>query len=65
MIASPDVLALFQLAGSVTEEQYLPVHNQVLPLLRQLYRDYFDENDLDVMVYPSVPLPAPSSARRR
>lgn len=59
MIASPDVLALFQLAGSVTEEQYLLVQNQVLPLLRQLYRDYFDENDLDVMVYPSVPLPAP------
>jgi len=59
MIASPDVLALFQLAGSVTEEQYLLVQNQVLPFLRQLYRDYFDENDLDVMLYPSVPLPAP------
>ena len=61
MIASPDVLALFQLAlsGIVTEEQYLLVQNQVLPLLRQLYRDYFDANDLDVMVYPSVPLPAP------
>jgi indoleacetamide hydrolase len=59
MIASPDVVALFQLAGSVTEEQYLLVQNQVLPLLRQLYRDYFDGNDLDVMVYPSVPVPAP------
>jgi len=59
MIASPDVLALFQLAGSVTEDQYLLVQNQVLPLLRQLYQDYFNENDLDVMVYPSVPLPAP------
>jgi mandelamide amidase len=59
MIASPDVLALFQLAGSVTEEQYQAVQNQVLPFLRQLYQDYFDENDLDVMVYPSVPLPAP------
>jgi indoleacetamide hydrolase len=44
MIASPDVLALFQLAGSVTEEQYQLVQNQVLPLLRQLYREYFDEN---------------------
>ena len=61
MIASPDVFALFQLAlsGVVTEEQYLLVQNQVLPLLRQLYLDYFDENDLDVMIYPSVPLPAP------
>jgi indoleacetamide hydrolase len=61
MIASPDVLALFQLAlsGVVTEEQYLLVQSQVVPFLRQLYRDYFDENDLDVMVYPSVPLPAP------
>ena len=59
MIASPDVVALFQLAGSVTEEQYQAVQNQVLPFLRQLYQDYFDENDLDVMVYPSVPLPAP------
>jgi mandelamide amidase len=59
MIASPDVLALFQLAGSITEEQYLLVQSQVLPLLRQLYQDYFDENNLDVMVYPSVPLPAP------
>ena len=47
-----------------TEEQYLLVQNQVLPLLRQLYRDYFDGNDLDVMVYPSVPVPAPLSARR-
>ena len=61
MIASPDVLALFQLAlsGIVTEEQYLLVQNQVLPFLRQLYGNYFDENDLDAMVYPSVPVPAP------
>jgi indoleacetamide hydrolase len=61
MIASPDVRALFEifLSGVVTEEQYLQVQNQLLPVLQQLYRDYFDNYDLDVMVYPSEPLPAP------
>lgn len=33
--------------------------SQVIPLLQQLYRDYLDDNDLDVMVYPTVPLQAP------
>jgi indoleacetamide hydrolase len=60
-IASPDVAALFALAasGQITEEQYLLVRSQVIPQLQQLYRDYLDDNDLDVMVYPTVPIQAP------
>lgn len=59
-IESPDVAELFAIAASgvVTEDLYLQVVNQLLPLLRGMYLDYLDSNDLDVVIYPTTVLPA-------
>lgn len=60
MIASPDVAGLFELAASgvVTEDQYMQVIDEALPGLRGLYSEYLDDNDLDVVIYPTTILPA-------
>lgn len=61
MIASPDVAFVMSLALSevVSEEDYWAIRNALVPLLRQIYAAYLFDNDLDVVLYPTVPVPAP------
>lgn len=60
MIASPDVAAQFAQAeeNPVPEEAYQQVINELVPFLRNTYMDYLDSNELDVVIYPTTPLPA-------
>lgn len=59
-IASPTVAAIFQqaLVNAPNEAVYNAVVNEVLPMLRELYTGYLATNDLDAIVYPTVPFPA-------
>lgn len=61
MVASPDVAFLIglALAGVVSEADYLAVLNGLLPVLQFMYFDYFASNDLDLLLYPTVPIAAP------
>lgn len=60
MIASPSVAGLFAQAveDPVPEEVFNDVVDNALPMLRQLYLDYLESNDLDAVIYPTVPAPA-------
>ncbi|MDT8449552.1 MAG: amidase family protein [Wenzhouxiangellaceae bacterium] len=60
MLASPSVIVLFEIAreNPITEEVYLDTLENGMPALRQLYLDYLDSNDLDAVIYPTVPMPA-------
>lgn len=60
MIASPDVAAEFEqnLANPVPEAAYQQATNQLVPFLKSTYMDYLEANDLDVVVYPTTPIPA-------
>lgn len=61
MVASPDVAFLLNLALAdvVSEADYLAVLNGLLPALQLTYFDYFASNQLDLLLYPTVPIPAP------
>ena len=60
-VASPDVAFGLSLAlsGVITEQDYLAVLDGLVPLLQQTYQSYLLSNDLDVVLYPTTPLPAP------
>ncbi len=58
--ASPDVRGIFAGLtgdGQISEEVYL-VALETRELLRQAFRDYFDSNDFDAMIFPTTILPA-------
>jgi mandelamide amidase len=58
--ASPDVQGIFAGItgdGQVGEDVYLAAL-ETRELLRQVFRDYFDSNDLDAIIFPTTPLPA-------
>lgn len=59
-IASPTVGAIFEQAveDAPSEEDYNEVLNGALPMLRNLYVEYLQTNELDAVIYPTVPVPA-------
>ncbi len=61
--ASPDVQGLFQMLGTVEGQVPEPVYRNALSAreeMRSMFRKYFDENDLDGMIFPTTLLPARS-----
>lgn len=61
MVASPDVA--FLLSQAITNPVPEQVYEQILfglrPLLIAIYLDYIDSNQLDAVIFPSNPVPAP------
>lgn len=59
-ITSPDVKGVIDMimSGPVTAEQYQEAVNVVRPKLQELYADYFSQNQVDAIIYPTTPLPA-------
>ncbi len=59
-IASPDVKGLLNAIFNepVAEADYLTALNKLRPQLQQLLQSYFDDNQLDAMIFPTTPLPA-------
>ena len=58
--ASPDVQGIFSgitSDGQIGEDVYSAAL-ETRELLRQVFRDYFDANDLDAMIFPTTVLPA-------
>ncbi len=58
--ASPDVQGIFAGItgeGQIGEDVYLAAL-ETRELLQQIFRDYFDSNDLDAMIFPTTVLPA-------
>ena len=58
--ASPDVQGIFAGItgdGQIGEDVYLAAL-ETREMLRQVFRDYFDSNDLDAMIFPTSILPA-------
>lgn len=61
MVADPGVAFAISLALAdiIPEADYLAIRFGLVPLLRQIYQAYFTGNDLDIVLYPTVPVPAP------
>lgn len=60
-ILSPDVKQIMEAAqgeAAVPEEVYLEALNTHRPLLIKMYADYFADNDIDAMLYPTSPVTA-------
>ncbi len=59
-IVSPDVKEVMAsvLEGVITKSVYLDALHKHRPKLQQAYRDYFSENKLDAMIFPTLPLTA-------
>ncbi len=59
-VTSPDVKGAIDMimTGPITEDQYREAIKVVRPQLQQLYADYFSENRVDAVIYPTTPLPA-------
>ena len=59
-VASPDVREIISTAaaGAIDPEAYRTALTVQRPLLQQLYRQYFAENRLDAVIFPTTPLPA-------
>jgi Asp-tRNA(Asn)/Glu-tRNA(Gln) amidotransferase A subunit family amidase len=59
-IAAPDVKAIFETlflgAESTSAEQYKQVKEIMLPKFQAVYADYFEENKIDAMIFPTTPL---------
>jgi indoleacetamide hydrolase len=61
MIKSPDVKHIMQVSmtdGNVPEEVYLEALNVHRPQIQKMYADYFLQNEIDAIVYPTTPLTA-------
>lgn len=59
-VASPDVKAVLgdALAGAIPDAVYQQAITVHRPLLQQAYAEYFKDNNLDALVYPTTPLTA-------
>ena len=59
-IASPDVKQVIgdAVVGAIPEDVYLEALNTHRPVLQKAYADYFQNQSLDAMVFPTTPLPA-------
>jgi len=63
--ASPDIRAAFTrdilpgAKGFVGDATYREARDEVLPALRQLFRDYFAARNVDAIVFPACLVPAP------
>jgi mandelamide amidase len=62
-LASDDIKAAFQLfvlGGELTptEADFVAARDEHLPTLRQTMSNYFEENNLDAMIFPATQLPA-------
>ncbi len=59
-IASPDVKAAVSAAfsGAISETDYSTARDQLRPQLQQLYATYFERNQLDALLVPTVALTA-------
>lgn len=59
-IASPDVKQIVSdaLAGAIPETAYLDARDAQRPLLQQAYADYFKDNGVDAMIFPTTALTA-------
>jgi mandelamide amidase len=60
-VASPDVKFLLDLAlsGPVSKKDYKTIRDGLIPLLQSIHSDYLTANDLDAVLMPTNPLPAP------
>jgi indoleacetamide hydrolase len=59
-IASPDVKAAFQ--SIVLDDQaanYARAINEYRPQLQQIFASYFKDNNIDAILFPTAPVPAP------
>lgn len=58
--ASGDVKGVLQsvLDKTVTEEAYQEAKNVFRPQLQTIYSDYFQEHNLDAIIFPTTPIPA-------
>jgi indoleacetamide hydrolase len=60
-VESPDVKHLLEAAQGdqkIQEQVYQDAINNYLPQLQQMYADYFKDNNVDAMIYPTTPLTA-------
>jgi Asp-tRNA(Asn)/Glu-tRNA(Gln) amidotransferase A subunit family amidase len=57
-IASKDVAGAFAAAKTIPKEAYDAAIMTGRPQLQKLYADYFKENDVDAVIFPTTPLPA-------
>lgn len=61
-IASPDVKEIFETLfvgdNSTSAEQYREIKDVALPRFQAVYRNYFNDNQLDAMIFPTTPLTA-------
>ena len=59
-IASPDVKGVFEAitSGAVTEADYRQALDVERPKLQQMVQRYFDENSIDVILFPTTPATA-------
>lgn len=58
-VKSPDVQALLKSGKSVTRDQYVKALTTGRPKLMQVYADYFDQQNVQAIVFPTVPATAP------
>jgi mandelamide amidase len=62
-VASPDVMAIVQplldAKTAIPEEAYRVARYRQRVRLQETYRDYFARNGVDVVAFPTTPLPAP------
>lgn len=67
--ASPDVAGTMRAAigndmkvgtedDAISDEAYRQAMDKFRPQLQELYRDYFDQHDVEAMIFPTTPLPA-------
>ena len=60
-IASPDVKNIIEPLlgeGAIPEDVYKEAKEKYRPELQQLYQDYFDEHNFDIIIYPTTMLTA-------
>lgn len=58
-VKSPDVQALLKSGKNVTRDQYIKALTVGRPKLVQTYADYFDQQNVQAIVFPTVPVTAP------
>jgi Asp-tRNA(Asn)/Glu-tRNA(Gln) amidotransferase A subunit family amidase len=58
-VKSPDVQALLKAGKSVTRDQYVKALTVSRPKLVQAYANYFDQQNVQAIAFPTVPVTAP------
>ncbi|HTJ93321.1 MAG TPA: amidase family protein [Pararobbsia sp.] len=58
-VKSPDVQALIKSGKNITRDQYVKALTVGRPKLIQTYADYFDQQNIQAIVFPTVPVTAP------